>query len=120
MRLYRTQSGQWTGTQAEAVRLARIDSAGSWDQVEIPTDKPGLLAWLNEHCAQPIAAPPLSASPTMAPGIAEQEEARRVEAARQIAVEEEIQSCGWTRLATLASNVAWRYHELARDAEKRS
>lgn len=38
-----------------------------------------------------------------------------VENARRISVEEEIQSCDLPRLATLASNVAWRFNELARE-----
>lgn len=33
---------------------------------------------------------------------------------RRISVEEEIQSCDLPRLATLASNVAWRFNELAK------
>lgn len=46
MRLYLTQAGRWVGTQADA----RKD--GSFDQVEVPTDKPGLLAWLNDQFPQ--------------------------------------------------------------------
>lgn len=41
MKLYLTQAGRWSGTQADA----RKD--GSFEQVEVPTDKPGLLDWLN-------------------------------------------------------------------------
>lgn len=43
MKLYLTQAGRWAGTQAEA----RQD--GSFEQIEVPTDKPGLLDWLNEN-----------------------------------------------------------------------
>jgi len=50
MRLYRTDAGKWAGTQEEARALAK--SAGcAWHQVEVPTDKPGLLAFLNQEQA---------------------------------------------------------------------
>ena len=41
MRLYRTYDGQWAGTQADAKKL------GKFEQVEVPTDKAGLLDFLN-------------------------------------------------------------------------
>ena len=48
----------WCGTQAEAkAREKELEHEhGRWrvgniEQVEVPTDKPGLLAWLNEHAA---------------------------------------------------------------------
>ncbi len=41
MRLYRTYDGQWAGTQADAKKL------GKFKQVEVPTDKAGLLDFLN-------------------------------------------------------------------------
>lgn len=44
MRLYRTAKGRWVGTQDDA----RKDGKG-WTQVETPTDKPGLLAFLNDN-----------------------------------------------------------------------
>ena len=57
MRLYRTRAGWWAGTQEEARRMARTDgSAGMWAQVDVPTDKPALLAWLNNAQAQCEAA----------------------------------------------------------------
>lgn len=64
MRLYRSDDisaeRQWAGTQDEANRLW---GRGSWEQVEVPTDKPGLLAWLNANGPdsradiEPVAAP---------------------------------------------------------------
>ena len=45
MRLYRTAAGQWAGTQADARDLA----GKAWEEVDVPTDKPGLLAWLNAN-----------------------------------------------------------------------
>lgn len=46
MRLYVTNRGRWAGTQADASQLAREDNC-RFKQVEVPTDKAGLLAWLN-------------------------------------------------------------------------
>lgn len=43
MRIYKTQAGRWAGTQAEAGK--------GFTQIEVPTDKPGLLVWLNENAA---------------------------------------------------------------------
>ena len=37
MRLYRTNDGQWAGTQADAKKL------GKFEQIEVPTDKACLL-----------------------------------------------------------------------------
>jgi hypothetical protein len=47
VRLYVTPAGRWTGTQAEAKELGRDD--GGWQQRDVPTDKEGLLDFLNRH-----------------------------------------------------------------------
>lgn len=49
MRLYRTAGGRWAGTEAEARAATRDEGSkpGSWRKVEVPTDKAGLLAFLN-------------------------------------------------------------------------
>lgn len=69
MRLYVTPSGKWAGTQADAVRVARESDAGRWTQVEVPTDKRGLIAFLtdrnvvgasSENLELPAAPPPTS------------------------------------------------------------
>lgn len=48
MRLYRnddmTAVQQWAGTQEEANKAF---GRGQWSLVDVPTDKPTLLAWLN-------------------------------------------------------------------------
>lgn len=109
MRLYRTDTGQWTGKQSDAAALARA-SGGTWEQVDVPTDKPSLIAWLTDQWARfSMSAEPsaLKAAPTDA-------DAQRAESLRRISIEEEIQSCDLPRLAVLAENVAWRFHELAR------
>ena len=43
MRLYTNNKGEWAGTQADAKKL------GSFELVEVPTDKPTLLQFLNEY-----------------------------------------------------------------------
>ena len=40
MRLYMNKQGEWVGTQAEAKKI-------SASMVDVPTDKPNLLKWLN-------------------------------------------------------------------------
>lgn len=65
MKLYRidyndeneTPCFAWCGTQAAAkARVKELENkyerwrVGNAVQVEVPTDKPSLLAWLNEHC----------------------------------------------------------------------
>lgn len=113
MRLYCTDAGQWAGNQNDATRLARAEG-GAWSLVDVPTDKTGLIKWLNTRTAcQPSRAhadePPASSS-----------DPARDERARRISVEEEIQNCDLPRLAVLAENVAWRFHELAREGAARS
>jgi hypothetical protein len=41
MRLYANKVGEWVGTQAEAKKIGAT-------MVEVPTDKPNLLKWLND------------------------------------------------------------------------
>jgi hypothetical protein len=66
MKLYRIEQQsnglprEWLGTQDEAKKRAR-EIGGFWEIVEVPTDKPGLLAFLNAMEARvraPAAAPP--------------------------------------------------------------
>ena len=54
MKLYVNTKGQWVGTQAEAKKIgAKV--------TEVPTDKPGLLAFLNRQ-QQAAASDPIPAS----------------------------------------------------------
>lgn len=43
MRLYTDNQGNWAGTQSDAKKF------GKFDQVEVPTDKPTLLEFLNSR-----------------------------------------------------------------------
>jgi hypothetical protein len=47
---------KWVGTQAEAARVKKqLTATSAYDieveACEVPTDKPGLLAWLNRNVA---------------------------------------------------------------------
>ncbi len=42
MRLYVSKNNEWTGTQLDA------KASGAYEQVEVPTDKVGLMAFLND------------------------------------------------------------------------
>lgn len=62
MKLYRTPTGHWAGTQEEAKTLAKQHST-TWEQCEVPYDKAGLLAFLNEHqvgASTPVNTPELT------------------------------------------------------------
>lgn len=48
MRLYRILGAAWAGTQADAKAAAK-DANTPWHEYEVPTDKTGLLAFLNER-----------------------------------------------------------------------
>ncbi len=43
MRLYTSPKGEWSGTQADAKKL------GTFVEVDVPTSKADLLAFLNDH-----------------------------------------------------------------------
>jgi len=44
MRLYTNSKGSWVGTQADA----RKEFGKDWNEVDVPTDKPNLLQFLND------------------------------------------------------------------------
>lgn len=71
MKLYRILGHAWAGTQADA-KAASKEHKAPWRAVEVPTDKPGLLAFLTarnvagneDEAAQPIViAAPLVREP---------------------------------------------------------
>jgi hypothetical protein len=127
MRLYRTEAGKWAGTQDEARQLA----GRAWSQVEVPTDKPGLLAFLNEMAAkaprspverlEPDHAPPhqaeaksTPASPAAAPASISKVQ-HKVQ--HDIKVEEEIAGADLPTTIRLADHIMWRLNEHVRSAE---
>ena len=138
MRLYRTEAGAWTGTQADA-RESAINAGGhgkSWAEIEVPTDKPGLLEWLNWNVG--VAAREAERAERELDRRREAE-AQRIELAEMerpdglirpvataapaapkavslIDVEEFIQAADHRRLAGLTENCILRMRELAREA----
>lgn len=115
MRLYRTGAGQWTGTQADARALAGKD----WAEIEVPTDKPGLLAWLNDQATPPdtgrMAAPqPAAAPPAAAPPPAPAQAPLRPSLERVLAVEDMIAEADIPRASMLAHHCHCRIAELIR------
>lgn len=65
MRLYKTKGlhdqegweARWDGTQADAAKQRKAMKEQGFDKVEtkevdVPTDKQGLLAWLNAHAGE--------------------------------------------------------------------
>lgn len=105
---------QLAGTQADA-RAVNKD----FQQIDIPTDKAGLMAYIQKLMDAAQVAPEPTPKPvpvTPSQPTADQQFIAKVE--REITVEEEIQKCELPRLATLAQNVAWRFEELARMYKK--
>lgn len=51
MILYKTPAGVWTGTQADARAAAKVESGDpkNWVEINVPVDKAGLMAFLNDH-----------------------------------------------------------------------
>ena len=71
MRLYVSKNNEWTGTQLDA------KASGSYEQVEVPTDKVGLMAFLNdltyandERVEQPVVEKNVSDDQMAAIGLA--------------------------------------------------
>ena len=58
MKLYTNVNGEWFGTQADA-------KAGQhpWVPVDVPTDKPSLIEWLNNHDASYLLQKPKTEAP---------------------------------------------------------
>ncbi len=48
MKLYWNSKGQWSGTQADAKKLKRENNGLEFQAVNVPTDKKGLLDFLNK------------------------------------------------------------------------
>jgi len=48
MQLYCNSKGQWAGTQADAKKLKRENNGLEFQAVNVPTDKKGLLDFLNK------------------------------------------------------------------------
>lgn len=120
MKLYITAAGRYVGTQAEA----KADGKG-WTQVEVPTDKAGLIDYLNTlPPAQPSELTTLDDF-LEEEGILEEvtENAKRRVAAYEEApigltdVETFIQNADAPALSSVAENVAYRFKEISEAAQ---
>lgn len=131
MKLY-IANGVYVGTQAEAKKLDKL-----FTQVEVPTDKEGLIAYLNEHQVdrdvhhQQVADGPYAVDDDASDLLGDDDASdllgdtpvvHHVEhntaalhdrQMTQIEVEEAIQRATPVELSSYASNVCWRIKELA-------
>jgi hypothetical protein len=62
MRLYQSPEGIWTGTQADAKAQAKATGT-PYEEVDVPVDKAGLMAFLNRHRVGAAAPPVLYSGP---------------------------------------------------------
>lgn len=122
MKLYRisgqsrSEPVQWVGTQDEAKRGAR-EIGGFWEPVEVPTDKAGLIDYLNGARA-PVETDHMSetefASFAEAKAVLPLPDLRPADSAPMtlIAVEEYIQAAEHAALSSIISNAVFRLREL--------
>ncbi|MCZ4340149.1 hypothetical protein O4H52_00925 [Sphingomonadaceae bacterium G21617-S1] len=96
MRLYRTPGGRWIGTQADAGNACLDEGRQrtAWAEIDVPTDKPRLLVWLNDN------AGPASVEASRAE--AELDRLRENEARR---AESEIDRAGGERITVMAGSL---------------
>lgn len=104
MRFYRTTSGAWAGTQADAGK--------GFETIEVPTDKPGLLDWLNanarpENAAVIITPPPAPPARQQQPSI----DAGAAYLDHSIKIDELIQAASLPEAIRLFDQIAWRLDE---------
>ncbi len=72
MRVYRLiirGRAHYVGTQADA-RAIKRETGAAWSEVDVPTDKTGLLAFLNDSAApapEPVASSPPISAPALQP-----------------------------------------------------
>lgn len=117
----------WRGTEAEAKAAAR-ETGGDWQKVEVPTDKPGLLTFLNERLeAERVAssaATPADAAKPVKPGkcpVCDRTES----AAAFVAQSEDLQAINDfildratpMQVENIFSAIGARFHELRKAAE---
>lgn len=64
MKLYRTPTGHWAGTKDDAAFLAKTHNT-TYEQCEVPYDKAGLLAFLNDFQVGAEQAPQTPQAPVV-------------------------------------------------------
>jgi hypothetical protein len=109
MRLYTTGS-QWAGTQADAKKL------GKFVQVDVPTDKQGLLDWLNKmhwndlEYMRPVTEP---VAPTRQPSEpAKPREIKQNSWDEFNTVKKHLETCNREAVFTIMNLAIQRYYEL--------
>lgn len=60
MKLYRSKGSIWTGTQADA---KAAQGGTDFEAIEVPVDKPSLIAWLNANVSAPTGAETIPETP---------------------------------------------------------
>lgn len=107
MKLYRIANGQWAGTQAEARQMAKRDRT-TWEQAEVPTDKAGLLDFLNQPRGRDVSEPTQPEIDLQVKAAASQQ-AERVQ--RSIDIDEEIGRADFPTACRLAEHILGRLEE---------
>ena len=122
MKLYVDSTGHWAGTKADAKRDAALTGA-EWDAREVPTDKAGLIEWLNDHWAdrpadQTVVAQTEAAETIRAAADGIDEE-RRAKFDHNIRIEDEIANASFADAIRLAEHANSRVVEHVRYAKAR-
>lgn len=120
MRLYRLilrDRAHYVGTQADA-RAMKRETGIAWTEIDVPTDKAGLLAFLNDNAPPPqIAAPAPPPPPPSPPALDAASILARMdnpEVCIDAIVEGIAHMKGGYALKRVAGAVAIRFEELAR------
>lgn len=135
MRLYRIDQhskpgSRWAGTQAEAKAVAK-EFGGKWVETDVPTDKAGLLEFLNREAAvaretaalnEQLAAPAPYVSPPKQPAFNQGQPAPGREGGPRLftagpdndLICEAIEEAEGMSLARFAESVACRFASLAK------
>ena len=115
MRLYASPDGVWTGTQADAKAHAKQTNT-TWKEVEVPTDKAGLLYFLNDHRVGSLA-PDVSSAEILPEKIVEPVEQKPLPwAIRTLPLEEAIWDLPLDEAVKLGIVLMERIREFAREA----
>lgn len=115
MKLYRTTLGTWAGTQADAKAIAKDQDPSGFETVEVPTDKPGLLEFLNEHMGSDTytESPAVEQTPTVAspPPVPGRIQSLQMSFEKNIRLEDEIANADLPRTVSIASHALCRLQE---------
>ena len=111
MRLYTTPVGEWSGTQADAKKL------GAFVEVDVPTAKADLLAFLNDHSVMVNKLKELgykAPQPTTAP--AQAKEIKGGSWGEYNAIRDHLETCDAKALNTALTIISGRLGDLLEEA----